>query len=242
MTNPSIYTVGGTVHEGIYIKRATDDELLKACQNSTFAYILAPRQVGKSSVMVRTANRLDELNIQPVIVDLAQIGANVMPEQWYLGVLVAISDQLMLETDVVAWWNDHAHLDFTHRWTRFFREVVLKDIPEQIVIFIDEIDTTLSLNFTDDFYAAIRSLHDERARHAELKWLSFVLLGVATPSDLMRDPKRTPFNIGTRIELDDWTLEECSPLAEGLGGWYKRRICRRFSWTYKSDKRYGLES
>jgi hypothetical protein len=70
---------------------------------------------------------------------------------------------------------------------------------------VDEIDTTLSLDFTDDFYAAVRFLYVARSTDAELKRLSFVLIGVATPSDLIRDPKRTPFNIGQRVELTDFT-------------------------------------
>ena len=65
-----------------------------------------------------------------------------------------------------------------------------------MVIFIDEIDSTLSLPFTDDFYAAIRYVYNARARAPEFQRLSFVLIGVATPSDLISDPKRTPFNIG----------------------------------------------
>ena len=44
-----------------------------------------------------------------------------------------------------------------------------------------------------------------------------MLVGVATPSDLIRDPKRTPFNIGQRVDLTDFTFEEALPLAEGLG-------------------------
>jgi hypothetical protein len=47
--------------------------------------------------------------------------------------------------------------------------------------------------------------------------LSFVLIGVATPSDLISDPQRTPFNIGQRVDLTDFTFEEALPLANGLG-------------------------
>jgi hypothetical protein len=43
------------------------------------------------------------------------------------------------------------------------------------------------------------------------------LIGVATPGDLIRDPKRTPFNIGQRVELTDSTSEEAAPLVEGFG-------------------------
>jgi tetratricopeptide (TPR) repeat protein len=43
-----------------------------------------------------------------------------------------------------------------------------------------------------------------------------VLIGVATPNDLINDALRTPFNIGQRVDLTDFTLEEALPLANGF--------------------------
>jgi Tol biopolymer transport system component len=43
------------------------------------------------------------------------------------------------------------------------------------------------------------------------------MLGVASPSQLMADPARTPFNVGRRIELTDFRAAEATPLAAGLG-------------------------
>ena len=70
------------------------------------------------------------------------------------------------------------------------------------MIFVDEIDTTLRLDFTDDFFAAIRFLYQHRAADPALERLSFVLIGVATPGDLIKDAARTPFNIGHRHRAD----------------------------------------
>ncbi|MHC5861382.1 CHASE2 domain-containing protein [Nostoc sp.] len=219
MAEPSIYTVGGTVQAGggIYIPRQADEELLALCRARTFAYILAPRQVGKSSLMVRTAEQLADEGIQSVIIDLTQLGVQVTAEEWYLGLLTIIADQLMLDTDVLQWWQSLKHLGITQRLTTFFEEMLLVEIAVPLVIFLDEIDTTLSLDFTDDFFAAIRYLYVARARIPEFQRLSFVLIGVATPGDLIRDSKRTPFNIGQRVELTDFTLEEALPFADGLG-------------------------
>jgi hypothetical protein len=105
----------------------------------------------------------------------------------------------------------------TQRLTRFFQEILPAEVKNSVVIFVDEIDTTLSLSFTDDFYAAIRYLYNARALVPAYQRLSFVLIGVATPSDLIRDPQRTPFNIGQRVDLTDFTFEEALPLAGGLG-------------------------
>ncbi|BAZ22163.1 WD-40 repeat-containing protein [Kalymmatonema gypsitolerans NIES-4073] len=219
MGEPSIYTVGGTVQanqNGVYIPRKADEELLALCREHKFAYILTSRQMGKSSLMVRTAEQLAEEGIQSVVIDLTQVGVQVTAEQWYLGLLTIIEGTLMLDTDVVQWWQERSHLGFTQRLTLFFEEVLLKEVASPLVIFIDEIDTTLSLDFTDDFFAAIRYLYNARSQKPEFQRLSFVLIGVATPGDLIRDPKRTPFNIGQRVDLTDFTFEEAKPLAQGL--------------------------
>jgi AAA domain-containing protein len=103
-----------------------------------------------------------------------------------------------------------------------------------VVVFVDEIGATLGLDFTDDFYAAIRYLYNARAIKPEFKRLSFALLGVAAPGDLIIDPQRTPFDVRHRVELGDFTYEEAAPLAEGLNlppGEAKQALRWAMKWT-----------
>ena len=215
----SLYTTGGTVQAqegGLYLVRPADQQLLELCRQSRFAYVLTPRQLGKSSLMIRTAEELQAEGFRAVMVDLTQIGTHSNAETWYGDVLEVVADQLELTTNARTWWKQEAETGLTLRLTRFFEEVVLAEVSEPIVIFVDEIDTTLSLGFTDDFFAAIRYFYVARAQNPALRRLSFVLIGVATPADLIRDPKRTPFNIGERVDLRDFTPAEAAPLAAGL--------------------------
>ncbi|WP_292731365.1 AAA-like domain-containing protein [Nostoc sp. JL31] len=206
MGNPTIYTVGGTVQAGggIYIPRQADEELLGLCRSAIFAYVLTPRQMGKSSLMVRTAQTLTDEGICSVIVDLQELGANVTAEQWYFGFLVKLEDQLMFDTDVVSWWQENEHLGVSQRLTQFFEKVLLAEVEGQVVIFVDEIDSTLSLDFTDDFFIAIRYLYVARATNPEFGRLSFVLMGVATPGDLIRDANslKSQNLMASNLELD----------------------------------------
>src|SRR5258708_16228751 len=89
--------------------------------------------------------------------------------------------------------------------------------PSSIVIFMDEIDVVRSLPFsTDELFAAIRECYNRRTEDPELERLTFCLMGVAAPTDLIRDTRLTPFNIGRRIELTDFTADEAAPLEQGL--------------------------
>ncbi|HEY9664227.1 MAG TPA: AAA-like domain-containing protein, partial [Allocoleopsis sp.] len=102
----------------------------------------------------------------------------------------------------------------------FIEEVLLPTFPdERLVIFIDEIDSILSLSFpVNDFFAFIRSCYIQRSANPTYQRLNFSLFGVATPTDLMQDRQRTPFNIGQAIELHGFQPNEVEPLVQGLVG------------------------
>jgi len=221
-----------------YIERQADKDLLKHVLNGEFCYVLTSRQMGKSSLMARTAARLKEQGVRPVILDLSALGGdkNSDADRWYCGLADEVLKQLHLDIDLGQWWQKRQHLPAIKRLVDFFQEVVLAPAngPGPVVIFVDEIDTTLDLPFTDDFFAAIRACYNARAGHPTFRQLTFVLLGVASPSDLIKDSRRTPFNIGTRIELTDFTLAEAAPLAAGLKAGKDRGLAalkRILYWT-----------
>ena len=210
-----MFVAGGAVQAGggLYLQRDADRELLRHCLAGDFTYILTSRQMGKSSLMYRAAERLADGGARPVIIDLTELGAHTTADQWYKGFLLLVQEQLGLHAAAAAWWDAHSHYAYGHRLIRYLREVALVERSERIVLFVDEIDTTLRLDFTDDFFAAIRFLYQSRAMDRELERISFVLIGVATPNDLVKDTARTPFNIGHRIELTDFTPEEAAAIA-----------------------------
>jgi len=216
------YQIKGTLATDIpsYVVRAADEELYQQVQGGNYCYVLTTRQMGKSSLMMRTAERLRAEGAQVAIVDLTGIGGDeqsVTANEWYYGFAYTVNESLGLHEDLDAWWERRARLPALQRLVRFFREFVLAKTEGRFVIFVDEIDTTLNLSFAADFFAAIRACFNARAEDAEFRRLTFVLLGVATPNDLIADPKRTPFNIGTRVDLADFTRDQAFPLAEGLG-------------------------
>lgn len=213
------FVVGGTLRSSApsYVTRPADDELYYMALAGKFSYILTPRQMGKSSLMIRTARRLKEENVKTAIVDLTSIGTNVTVDQWYLGLIRRIKQQLRLRAvDVEAWWEERANFSPVQRFTDFLHDVALVEVRERIVILIDEIDSTLSIDFSDDFFAAIRAMYNARATEPTYSRLTFVFFGVATPADLIKDRTRTPFNIGQRIDLREFSRQDARILRDGL--------------------------
>jgi DNA-binding response OmpR family regulator len=201
-----------------YVERRADRELLEGLGAGAFCYVLTSRQMGKSSMMIRAARSLREQGGTIVALDLTAVGQNLTPEQWYDGLAIRMGRQLRLEDEVEDFWFRHQRLSPVQRFFTAMRELVLRQWPGVLVVFVDELDTVRSLPFsTDEFFAAIRECYNRRVEDAELSRLTFCLLGVATPSDLIRDSRTTLFNIGRRIELLDFTTEEAQSLNRGLG-------------------------
>ena len=213
------FTTGGTLHHNSpsYVERASDTQLFELLSRGEFCYVLTARQMGKSSSMVRAAMRLKEEGIDTLTLDLTAIGQNVNAEQWYDGLLVKIGQAMHLEDELEDYWMDHQRLSAVQRWFQAIRHVILPRIKKTMVIFFDELDMVRNLNFsTDEFFGAIRQCYNQRIEDPEYGKLTFCLLGVGSPADLMKDANTTPFNIGHRIPLHDFSLEETLPLARGL--------------------------
>jgi tetratricopeptide (TPR) repeat protein len=211
------FVTGGTLPPGApsYVKRPADDELLRLVQESKLCYVLTPRQMGKSSLMVRTAECLRKQGVLTAVIDLTEIGT-APPREWYLSLLTRLQAKLGLSLDLQAWWQEHDSLAVVQRLVAYLREVVLTQIRGRVVVFLDEIDSTLNLNFRDDFFAAIRATYNARATEPEFNRLTFVLLGLATPDELMHDTARTPFNIGQPIDLGEFSRQDSEVLRLGL--------------------------
>lgn len=216
------YIFSGSLPENAstYVKREADDQLYEALQQGKFCYVLNSRQSGKSSLRLRTMSRLYKDGVECAAIDLSSINIQgATQENWYADLITILINSFVLDINLKDWWEQNQLNSPLMRFTNFIEKHLLVEIEEPVVIFIDEIDSVLSLNFpTDDFFAFIRACYNQRVDNPKYNRLTFCLLGVASPSNLIQDKQRTPFNIGKAISLKGFRLDEAEPLERGLRG------------------------
>ncbi len=202
------YRASGTFNGLSYIEREADRSLLRQIEiNQRYPYLLAPRQSGKSSLIVHIINKLNSHEFKSIFIDLSVFPKSCLDS--YDEFLEEFIKNILSILEISCDQQKKEDLDKILKKITFF-------FPKRIIIFVDEIDALLEASFKDNFFALIRSLFNKRAFDEDFKKIQFVLAGAALPNQLISKDNISPFNIGIPIKLNDLSLEQVSQMVECL--------------------------
>ncbi|MDJ0757018.1 MAG: AAA-like domain-containing protein [Ardenticatenaceae bacterium] len=212
---------GGAVRmsDTLYVERPEDGRLREALTDwGETITIRAPRQTGKTSLLVRAVNHAENEGLQTVFLDFQAIGGRQLANKGSF--LRILADKIAYEMGIAAaevdqyWDRPLADQD---KLTQFMQDVVLSQLETPLVLAIDEADELLKTDYYQDIFGLVRSWHNRRARHEEWELLNLVLVISTEPYLLIDDVSQSPFNVGLRIELHDFTNNQVQWLNEAHG-------------------------
>lgn len=208
---------GGAVplHSHFYIRRTMDVELDKALHERCSVVLLkGARQVGKTSLLARGLQYAREAGCKVALTDYQKLNAHELEnvQNFFMGLAESLASQLNIEADVKKFW-DHERGANTN-FERFLRREILRNLNAHLVWAMDEVDRLFTCGFRNEVFALFRSWHNERATDPSGPWAGLTLaITYATEAHLLiDDPNMSPFNIGVRIELADFTEDHVREL------------------------------
>ncbi len=215
--NDTIAPPGGAVPlpSPLYIKRETDDEFCTAIERQdSIVLVKGARQVGKTSLLARGLQKARETGATVVMTDFQQLNESGFEtvEKLLLTIAEQMADRLELEPLPHQSWNNF--LSPSSNFERFIRRQVLNKISAPLVWGLDEVDRLFLYPYASEVFGLFRSWHNLRALDPTGPWSRFTLaLAYATEAHLfITDLNQSPFNVGTRLTLEDFTLEQIREL------------------------------
>ena len=201
------------LQSAFYIVRAADNLALQTIERQGVTItIKGPRQMGKSSLLVRTietaiqaGKRVALLDFQ--FVDSAALGsAEVFLRQF----CAWLSYRLKVAEQVADYWR--LPLGNIQRCTAYLEDYLLPAVNQPLVLALDEVDKIFDTDFRSDFFGMLRGWHNRRQATSIWKQLDLVLVTSTEPYQLVANLNQSPFNVGQVIELEDFTPAQLADL------------------------------
>lgn len=208
------------LHSTLYISRPTDDEFCHAiARHDSIVLVKGARQVGKTSLLARGLEAARMVGAQVLLIDFQHFGPAAFETSAKL--LLAMSELISYQIDLPSRphenWNDL--LSPSSNFERFLRREVLAHDDSYFVLALDEVDRLFNYKYTSEIFGLFRSWHNLRALDPNGPWSRLTLaIAYATEAHLfISDLNQSPFNVGTRLTLEDFTGEQLAELNDRYG-------------------------
>ncbi|NES76151.1 MULTISPECIES: AAA-like domain-containing protein [unclassified Okeania] len=205
--NSRFYIERPPCEERAYQEIATPGSLIR---------IRGPRQMGKTSFLLRLINYTKTLDYRIITIDFLQTDTAVFEstEKFLRWFCINLSRQLKSTYNIDDYWDE----DIGYKvCCTIFVEELLHEVYTPVVLIFKEVNCVFKYTkITQDFLPLLRFWH-EQARIVEIwKKLRLVLVH-ATEIYVSLSVNQSPFNLGLPIKLSEFTLEQVKDFAQRYG-------------------------
>lgn len=201
------YTI---VPESLYVERGADRQLKEILDDMQRpGYVLVARQMGKTNLLLNAKKKYESEDNIFTYIDLSNQFDN--EKDCFENIIDRIIDTHEYVFEEAKEEIDSLRLKTNKSPQKEYSEelrVLLKYVKEKLVIILDEIDALTKTTYSDNIFAQIRSTYFDRVNYPVLNKLTYVLSGVVEPTEIIKNPKISPFNIGQKIFINDFSYEE----------------------------------
>lgn len=202
-----------------YVARSTDALARGTIERSggVTISIKGPRQMGKSSLLIRIKAKAETVGKQVAYLDFQLFDRSALTEgdRFYRQFCEWLTEELELENRVAEYWD--SPLGNSQRCTRYMSRHLLKVLGTPLVLAMDEVEVVFDTKFRSDFFGMLRSWHNNRAATPIWKQVDLVLVTSTEPYQLIEDLNQSPFNVGQVIELVDFDANQVTDLNQRHG-------------------------
>jgi DNA-binding SARP family transcriptional activator len=201
-----------------YVERAADEQIAHALRRGDgLVLVKGPRLIGKTSLLARAGARARaEGRRRVAVTDLSALGAG--PLRSAAALLDALGWNLARQIGATPPPPDPG-APAGDALERFLITHALRPDLPPLVWMLDEVDVLFEATFRDEAFALFRSWYNARALDPSGAWLRLTLVfSYATEAHLfIADLNQSPFNVGTRLTLSDFTPEQVADLGRRHG-------------------------
>ncbi|MSU36711.1 MAG: toll/interleukin-1 receptor domain-containing protein [Pedosphaera sp.] len=229
---------GGAVplQSSYYMERSADREM----QNSLIRYdsiilLKGARQIGKTSMLARGLQFARERGAKVALTDFQKFNQTNLENVgvFYLSLAESLADQLDLAVLPADTWDERRGPN--SNFERFVRRAVLEKLNAPLVWGLDEVDRLFTTPYGSEVFGLFRSWHNERALDPSGPWVGLTLaIAYATEAHVfITDMNQSPFNVGTRLALEDFSIAQVTDLNMRYGSPLKtpQELARFFKVT-----------
>lgn len=216
----------------LYVSRDADRQLDRVIgEMGRPGYVLVARQMGKTNLLLHMKNTREAMGDAVCYFDLSTRHSTL--RNFFRAIIDAVGLTLSateVMKDILT--DRQSNLEPNVEFDLHLRKLLSIRSKPRLILILDEIDSLIGVQYSDKVLAQIRSMYFARANYPIYEQLTYVLSGVAEPSDLIKDKNISPFNIGEKIYLENFTLSELDKLLKGAGVIVEPAIVERvFHWT-----------